>query len=80
MLLLQLINQVIDLRKLDQEKLSLQVSEFDLVLFVEDVVDNFRNLAKNSNGQGVFYGLHRRPHGKPNRDVSKPRNLGANSR
>jgi signal transduction histidine kinase/DNA-binding response OmpR family regulator/ligand-binding sensor domain-containing protein len=44
--LLNLINQLIDLRKLDQGELRLSVSEFDLVRFAFDIVNLFSVLAE----------------------------------
>ncbi|MFO8002463.1 MAG: two-component regulator propeller domain-containing protein [Marinilabilia sp.] len=44
--LLRLINQLIDLRKLDQDQLKLTVSRFDLVAFTSVIVDAFRALAR----------------------------------
>jgi signal transduction histidine kinase/DNA-binding response OmpR family regulator/ligand-binding sensor domain-containing protein len=44
--LLNLISQLIDLRKLDQGQLQLSVSKFDVVGFSAEVVDSFRVLAR----------------------------------
>jgi signal transduction histidine kinase/DNA-binding response OmpR family regulator/ligand-binding sensor domain-containing protein len=43
--LLQLIDQVIDLRKLDQDQMELTVSEFDFIQFVADAVASFELMA-----------------------------------
>ncbi|MDA3928287.1 MAG: response regulator [Prolixibacteraceae bacterium] len=53
-LLLQLINQVIDLRKLDQDKLNLHVSQIDVVDCIKGVVDTFKNLAASKQQQLHF--------------------------
>jgi signal transduction histidine kinase/DNA-binding response OmpR family regulator/ligand-binding sensor domain-containing protein len=44
--LLRLINQLIDLRKLDQDQLKLAVTEIEIVSFVNTVVGNFESEAK----------------------------------
>ncbi len=43
--LLQLIDQVIDLRKLDQDQMKLMVTELDLIQFVAEVVASFEVMA-----------------------------------
>ncbi|WP_020528030.1 hybrid sensor histidine kinase/response regulator transcription factor [Flexithrix dorotheae] len=43
--LLQLVNQLMDFRKINQGKMKLHASEEDIVSFIEEIVDNFRFLA-----------------------------------
>ncbi len=47
--LLRLINQLIDLRKLDQDQLKLAVSKIELVHFIRTVVSNFESGALQKN-------------------------------
>lgn len=44
--LLKLINQLIDLRKMDQDQLGLLVSKFELISFVNELVDGFSSMAE----------------------------------
>lgn len=43
--LLKLINQLIDLRKMDQDQLKLSVTKFDLMAFLKEMMDNFSSMA-----------------------------------
>lgn len=43
--LLKLINQLIDLRKMDQDQLKLAVSNFELLAFVQEMLDTFSSMA-----------------------------------
>jgi len=47
--LFRLVNQFIDLRKYDQGELKLEVSNFDIVTFVKEIADSFRELALRKN-------------------------------
>ncbi|SFE05765.1 hybrid sensor histidine kinase/response regulator transcription factor [Thermophagus xiamenensis] len=53
--LMNMIDQLIDLRKLDQGKLKLSVSKFDVVGVVKDIVGNFQPLAEQKNVNIQFY-------------------------
>lgn len=47
--LFRMVNQLIDYRKIDVNKMNIQVSEIDLVTFLEDIVDSFKSLAQKRN-------------------------------
>lgn len=47
--LLKLVNELMDFRKIEAYKMQLQVSENDLILFVDDVISSFKALAKKRN-------------------------------
>ncbi|MGQ1784818.1 response regulator [Saccharicrinis sp. GN24d3] len=47
--LLRLVNQLIEFRKLDQDQLKLEVSNFELNAFVGDIVESFQKLAQQKN-------------------------------
>ncbi|RKD90325.1 hybrid sensor histidine kinase/response regulator transcription factor [Mangrovibacterium diazotrophicum] len=47
--LFRLVNQFIDLRKYDQGELKLEVSNFDIVSFVKEIVNSFKELALRKN-------------------------------
>lgn len=47
--LLKLINQLIDLRKMDQDQLNLSVSEFELMSVLNETLDSFRSMADQKN-------------------------------
>ena len=47
--LFRLVNQFIDLRKYDQGELKLEVSSFDIVRFVREIADSFKELALRKN-------------------------------
>ncbi len=53
--LLNLINQLIDLRKLDQGELAISISRFDIVAFAAGVVDSFQVLASKKGVDLGFY-------------------------
>ncbi|MGQ1891471.1 ATP-binding protein [Thermophagus sp. OGC60D27] len=53
--LLNMINQLIDLRKLDQGKLKLSVSKFDVISFIQEVIQNFQPLANQKNIEIRFF-------------------------
>ncbi len=44
--LLNLVNQLLDFRKMEERELKLQCSEGDIVLFMKDVCDSFTDLAR----------------------------------
>ena len=44
-----LVNQFIDLRKYDQGELKLNVSNFDIVAFTQEIVDSYKDLALKKN-------------------------------
>ncbi|MGM0377353.1 MAG: response regulator, partial [Bacteroidota bacterium] len=52
--LLRMINQLIDIRKLDQNQMKLEVSCFDLIPFVTSIIDSFRTLGFQKNIELVF--------------------------
>ncbi len=52
--LLRLVNQLIDLRKLDQQQLQLSITEFDMVPFTSEIVDSFKVMAQQKNIQLRF--------------------------
>jgi signal transduction histidine kinase len=45
--LLRLINQILDLAKIDAGKLKLIAAEQDLAVFIRDIVSNFESAARN---------------------------------
>ena len=47
--LLRLVNQLMDLRKIDVEKMKVKASENDLVLFIAEIIQSFKNIAQNRN-------------------------------
>ena len=53
--LLNLINQLIDLRKLDQDELAISVSRIDIVAFTAEVVNSFQVLAAKKEIDLLFY-------------------------
>jgi signal transduction histidine kinase len=44
--LLKLINEIIDFRKIESDKMILQAQENDIVEFLDDIINNFKGLAK----------------------------------
>ncbi|MFA9390093.1 MAG: response regulator [Prolixibacteraceae bacterium] len=52
--LLTLINQLIDLRKMDQDQLKLVVDQFELISLVKEVIDSFAPLADQKNMELFF--------------------------
>lgn len=49
MRLLRLVNQLIDFRKIESEKMKINASENDLVLFINEIVHSFKDTAKKRN-------------------------------
>lgn len=47
MRLLRLVNQIMDFRKIDTGKMKLNVAEYDLVLFLRDIIGSFEKTAKD---------------------------------
>ncbi len=47
--LLTMVNQLIEVRKIDQKKLQLNVTEFDIVAFTSNIVNSFQVLAEEKN-------------------------------
>lgn len=47
--LFRMVNQLIDYRKLDLNKMTLQASEGDLIAFLEDTISSFRQTARKRN-------------------------------
>lgn len=45
MRLLRLVNQIMDFRKIDNAKMSLNVSEYELIPFLKEIMDSFEKLA-----------------------------------
>ena len=52
--LLQLIDQTIDLRKMDQEKLNISCSEFDLVSFIYEIIQSIEVVAQQKNVKVLY--------------------------
>ncbi|OLY94455.1 Signal transduction histidine kinase [Cnuella takakiae] len=52
--LLNLVNQLLDFRKMEEKELNLQLSEGELVSFIRDVADSFRDLAERKRIDFVF--------------------------
>jgi signal transduction histidine kinase/DNA-binding response OmpR family regulator len=52
--LLRLINQLMDLRKIDNEKMNLKAGQFDIVTFIEEVKQAFQGLADKKNIEFTF--------------------------
>jgi ligand-binding sensor domain-containing protein/signal transduction histidine kinase/DNA-binding response OmpR family regulator len=53
--LLNLVNQLLDFRKMEEHELKLQATEGDLVAFVKEVTDSFRDLAERKEIDFVFH-------------------------
>jgi signal transduction histidine kinase/AraC-like DNA-binding protein len=47
--LLKLINEIMDFRKIESDKMILQAEENDIVQFLDDIINNFKGLAKKRN-------------------------------
>lgn len=47
--LLRLVNQLIDFRKIESDKMQIKASENDLVLFINEIVQSFKDTAKKRN-------------------------------
>ena len=47
--LLKLINEIIDFRKIESDKMILQAEENDIVQFLDSIINNFKGLAKKRN-------------------------------
>jgi DNA-binding response OmpR family regulator/nitrogen-specific signal transduction histidine kinase len=52
--LLNLVNQLLDFRKLEENELSLNVSDGELVAFVKDLTDSFKDLSESKKIRLVF--------------------------
>jgi signal transduction histidine kinase/DNA-binding response OmpR family regulator/cellobiose-specific phosphotransferase system component IIB len=52
--LLRLINQLMDLRKIDNEKMKLNAGEFDFIPFIKDIKEAFNELAVKKNIDFLF--------------------------
>ena len=52
--LLNLVNQLLDFRKIEEHELKLQVSEGELVSFVKDAFDSFKDLAERKKIAFIF--------------------------
>jgi signal transduction histidine kinase/ligand-binding sensor domain-containing protein/DNA-binding response OmpR family regulator len=52
--LLNLVNQLLDFRKMEEQELELQPSEGDLVSFIKDVCDSFKDLSERKKIQFDF--------------------------
>lgn len=52
--LLNLVNQLLDFRKMEEHELKLQLSEGDLVSFIKEVTDSFRDFAERKNIPFIF--------------------------
>ncbi len=53
--LLDLINQLIEIRKLDLDQLKLKVNSFDLIEFCSNIISSFQVIAEQKNIQLQFY-------------------------
>ena len=53
--LLNLVNQLLDFRKMEEGELKLQYSEGDIILFMKDVCDSFNELARRKKIGFSFY-------------------------
>jgi DNA-binding response OmpR family regulator/two-component sensor histidine kinase len=53
--MLRLINQILDFRKIQNKKMKLNVSEVEIVSFVEDVAANFKDIARQKNIYFTIY-------------------------
>ncbi|MEO6734690.1 MAG: two-component regulator propeller domain-containing protein [Ferruginibacter sp.] len=53
--LLNLVNQLLDFRKMEERELKLQCSEGNIVTFMKDVCDSFNDLAKRKKIEFSFY-------------------------
>lgn len=47
--LLKLVNQLIDYRKIEYEKLQIQASSHNIVAFLQEIVENFQHIARKKN-------------------------------
>ncbi|HEY9262829.1 hybrid sensor histidine kinase/response regulator transcription factor [Chitinophaga sp.] len=52
--LLNLVNQLLDFRKMEEHELKLQLSEGELVSFIKEVIDSFRDFAERKNIRFIF--------------------------
>lgn len=52
--ILRMVNQMLDIRKIDRGQMQLSVREVDIVSFVTDIVDSFMPLSQNKNIQLEF--------------------------
>lgn len=52
--LLNLVNQLLDFRKMEEHELKLQPSDGELILFVEEVFDSFKDLAERKKIAFIF--------------------------
>lgn len=53
--LLNLVNQLLDFRKMEEHELKLQCSEGDIVFFIKDVCDSFNDVARRKEIDFRFY-------------------------
>ncbi|MDQ3844982.1 MAG: ATP-binding protein, partial [Bacteroidota bacterium] len=53
--LLNLVNELLDFRKMEQHELKLHVAEGELVSFVEEVADSFKDLAERKKIDFIFH-------------------------
>lgn len=60
--LFRLVNQFIDLQKYDQGELKLEVTQIELVQFVKDIADSFRELAARKNISIRLVAAHEKLH------------------
>lgn len=49
-----LVNQILDLQKLDEQLLSLDLSEFEIVLFCKEIVSSFQGYSAQNNCKLIF--------------------------
>jgi signal transduction histidine kinase/DNA-binding response OmpR family regulator len=50
----QIINQILDIRKLEHGRLSLKITEFDLVSFAKEIVNSFETISRQTGCKLVF--------------------------
>lgn len=53
--ILRLINHILDLRKVEEKKMKLRLTQVDMVSFVRDISDHFKELAREKN---IIFNFH----------------------
>lgn len=53
--LLNMVNQLLDFRKMEENELKLQCTEGDIILFVKDICDSFNDFARRKKIEFSFY-------------------------
>ena len=52
--MLRLVNQILDFRKIQKNKMKLRIEQIDIVPFVRHIMDNFESLAEEHHIDFVF--------------------------